>query len=56
MPPQLSSGPLGGITSSYKEKNIGVKRIALQAVILPTNSPLSTEQSPKFGSSSNTKM
>ena len=55
-PPQLSSGPLGGITSCYKEKNIGVKRIGLQAVILPTNFPLSTEQSPKFGSSSNTKI
>jgi hypothetical protein len=55
-PPQLSSGPLGGITSRYKEKNIGVKRIDLQAVILPTNFPLSTEQSPRFGSSSNTKI
>ena len=28
-PPHLSSGPLGGITSCYKEKNIEVKRIGL---------------------------
>ena len=41
--------------ATHQKKILG-KRIGLQAVILPTNFPLSTEQSPKFGSSSNTKI